>query len=389
MFSALIALVISTCFSCNDNIPEPDVQINRAVLVYMIADNNLYNNALADINEMESVWSDSYDGAVYVYMSSPALGEQKVPSKLYKVRQGTTSKIESEVVTIYPFSDDPAAPATLTKVIEDVRSRANAKSYGLMLWSHGSGWVPKGLAPLKSAEPPVNYSFGSSDTFRSEMEIDALAVALPTDIVFDFIEFDACYMASVEVSYQLRKNTKYVISSVAETLVAGMPYDRIMPDLMADQANVVGIAQKFYEYFNVQSGVMQSATISVVDCSKLTALATSLDNLISANPRNSSQIEYHAIQQYGRAQFVSVFYDLGDFVDRVWSGAPQLAAFNTALNDAVIYKSNTPWLFREIQVRTHSGLSAFIPRTGQTQAFTAFTTRFDWGKESGLSKISF
>ena len=49
------------------------------------------------------------------------------------------------------------------------------------------------------------------------MEIDDLAKGLPDDL-FDFILFDACYMASVECTYELRNKAEYILASPTETM---------------------------------------------------------------------------------------------------------------------------------------------------------------------------
>lgn len=384
---ASILLLSVILWGCKNDKPAPQDSIkNRTVLVYMIADNNLYRNALDDINEMESAWNESYDGTVLVFLNAP-----NKPSRLYKITKGNNDKIESAVIKEYPVDQDPADAKTLTDVIADVRSLSQTNSYALMLWSHGSGWLPEGLAPLRSSEAGSieNYSFGVTDRFGTEMELDALAAALPKDLVFDYIEFDACYMASIEATYQLRSNAKYVISSSAETFVAGMPYDEIMADMMSKEANVTEIAKKFYDYYNAFSGASQSATISVIECAKLPAIATALNEIVTASPRGSSQITYGSIQQFGRSIYTNIFYDLGDFVNQTWQGDPKLGKFNTAMDAATLYKAATPMLFSQITVNKHCGITAFIPRTGQGQAFTEFTERFDWAKDSGLSKITF
>lgn len=58
-------------------------------------------------------------------------------------------------------------------------------------------------------------SFGQDES--NWMEIDELAEALP-DHVFDFIMFDACYMASTESSLCFRDKADYILASPTEVL---------------------------------------------------------------------------------------------------------------------------------------------------------------------------
>ena len=49
---------------------------------------------------------------------------------------------------------------------------------------------------------------------------------------FDYILFDACFMGSVEVLYELRHSARYFIASPAEILADGFPYHLILPYLI-------------------------------------------------------------------------------------------------------------------------------------------------------------
>ena len=46
---------------------------------------------------------------------------------------------------------------------------------------------------------------------------------------FDFIMFDACFMMSVEVAYEVRNYTDYYIGSPTENPGPGAPYDKVVP----------------------------------------------------------------------------------------------------------------------------------------------------------------
>lgn len=375
----LISLLSLVLFSCVDR-KQKEVPKNRTVLVYIIGDNNLYNYALDDIDELENVWQDGYDGTVLVYLNPRS---STIPSKLYRITKGEKSGIESVELKNYGVKQNACDPAVMKQVIADTRVLSKSNSYALVLWSHGTGWIPKGGNFVKSAIPPVTeYSFGANDTYGDEMNIDQLASAMPTDLVFDYIAFDACHMASVEVAYQLRNSTKYVVASAAEMYAAGFPYTTILGDMLSKEANVVGVAQKTYDSYKETS-----STMSVIDCSKLSDLAQSVKEIVQGAA--SKPVLGSPIQEFGRSSFKGLYYDLGDFVNKTWAGSTGLAKFNDALNKAVTFKANTTWLFSTIEVKTHCGLMGFIPRTSQPINLDYYSTKLEWSKDSGLSQISF
>lgn len=394
----LIPLLLAAIFlsSCNwFKKPDPEPEYTRTVLVYMVADNNLYNFAIEDIKEMESVWNDDFNGKLLVFLNPRGL---TLPSRLYEVKRSKGGAgVESKVIKEYGVRVNACDPAVLADVIADSRALAPADSYGLVLWSHGTGWLPNGVRPLKSApvrDGSVSYSFGSNETYKDEMEIWDLERALPRDFKFDFIAFDACYMASVESHYQLRNRAHFILASPAETLAYGFPYDRIVPLMFDRQVDMRTMGINIFEYYNKRVGSERHSTISVVDCSKLEAVAASMKSLLAGV--KDTPVLPNNIQQFGARKngFYDVFYDLEDFVAKTYADSPVLASFKSKLSDAVIYTAHTPWLYAfwkdsEMECRTSCGLTTYIPRKSQPITLEKYRTKFDWSRDSGMDKIEF
>lgn len=393
IYSLLVLTTLLLLMSCKNNDPQKDPEYpNRTVLVYISANNNLYNNALNDINEMEEAWDDSFDGKMIVYLSPKTLGGS---AKLYQIQKGTTSKIESKVIKDYGVSQDDCDPKVMAQVIADTRSLAKAKSYGIIFWSHATGWIPGNMPPMRSpalteSDQPINYSFGMNDTYQSYMNIYDMTAALPSDLVFDFIAFDACHMATIESSYQLRKNAKYIVASAAETPAQGFNYKLILEDLFATpQANLVSLVDHIFEYFNAYTNWEQTCTLSITDCSKLENLATALQSVVSSpatvKPNNQQ------IQQFGRSVtgLRDVFFDLEDFISYCWPNSAALPQFRAALSQAIVHKVQTKKIVNEILVRTYCGATSYIPFASKPEALQIYRTKFDWSKASGMDRIEF
>ena len=421
-----VLLGLTACKKNDDPTPGPNDTKRRTVLTYMVADNNLYSFAERDINEMEAGWSTRFDGRLVVFLYPVAKTSGYAPRRtdydedprlLLIERDDRTDVISSRVLKRYDRTMDPTDPATMRRVIDEVMQLAPAESYGLVLWSHGSGWLTQGLSrPLRGVASPLlsvadepgaalpsettapedgvtAYSFGASDSHGGEMEVDELARALPTETTFDFILFDACHMAGIEVAWELRERTEYVIASAAETLANGFPYEAILGPMFEATADVKMIAREFYDYYNGQSGSFQSATVGVIRCNRLPEVAAAMRSLCESG-LPAGGISY-AGQQYGRKalDFDNTFYDLSDFVRRTWGtvNTAGVARFDTAMDKAIIYQAATPWLFKDergaIRILTHCGVSCYLPRASQPQAMKAYRSRLGWSAASGMGSL--
>ena len=72
--------------------------------------------------------------------------------------------------------------------------------------------------------------------------------------------FDACFMASVEVAYELCGFTDYYIGSPTENPGPGAPYERLVPLMAADQAAVEMSKAYFAAYEEIYNGATTWAT---------------------------------------------------------------------------------------------------------------------------------
>lgn len=386
----LIAVIVS-CYSCKKSTPEPpgpDPDKARTVLAYMVGDNNLYGYMFEDINEMELGWSDNFQGTMLVYFNVPRSKGQK--PQILKIQHDTDmSAIKSSVVKQYSEYHDPCDPEVMKMVIADARALAPSNSFGMMYSSHALGWVPAGMPPLKSrssysTQPnlPMVKTFGSTYSFSdSEMEIYNMATSLPSDLKMDFIIFDACLMSCVEAMYQLKDKSRYIIASSAEVLANGFPYDNIMEDMFAVQANVKGIGEKYFNHYNSQSGMSRSATVSVVDCAKLPALASAM-NKVSNTPTTVSTT---GVFYFTGNLTADIYFDLGDYVRKNWSRA-DLTEFERALSDVFAYRACTANFFGR-EIKSHSGLTSHIPKLSTPLANDIYRTHYQWSYDSGLWRV--
>ncbi len=232
----LIFIFLFAIVSCSKyNVLETETR-EKAVFIYMIGDNNLDYYAVSNLNDMEEALE--LDGSVYVYIDRAKNAKVKHPI-MYKVVYDTSQLIKSQIEYVYPEKNS-ADPSNFRLILNDVIAIANKHNEtlsGIILWSHGSAWLPKGNRLTSNRGQEDFRSFGIDEgkpPSEEEMDIIDLSKSLE-GLHFDYLIFDACFMGSMEVVYELKDKFKYIIASPTEILASGLPYKEILPILFKDK----------------------------------------------------------------------------------------------------------------------------------------------------------
>ncbi|MFI3239869.1 MAG: clostripain-related cysteine peptidase [Bacteroidales bacterium] len=387
----LLALLILGLGSCKNN-PNPEItpDTRRTILVYMVASNSLgsYGYDDKDIVEMENAMK------TYNYNDCRLL--------IYHVPNGTSSDInlieisaKDNIVTtdtLKTYSKDISSVSTerFSQVFSDMKTLAPADDYGLVLWSHATGWS----CNVSSSSSSTTYSLVDAETGNKiltrtfgddnddSISITSLAEAIPAGL-FSFIYTDACYMGGIEIAYQFRNITNYFIGSPTTLYAAGMPYNQNILYFFETEANLVAACEATYNYYQALSGSYQTNTIVLVDCTKLESLATACRKIVS----NPNDYTLSNIQKYiTSSDYRNVFnynyiaYDLKDYCLAI-SQDEYLDEFNIAFEDAVIYCAATKYIFSSLYIDPDKffGLSTYILGTGN-EAQEEYYTTLDWYK---------
>ena len=290
---------------------------------------------------------------------------------------------KQRLIEEYPTSTSTVDKDFLRGVVERMKEEAPADSYGLIMSSHGGGWVPADLYDVyllgegsRASEPVAEPLFYGQDDADC-MEIPELVEALGSTR-FRYIIFDACMMANIECLYDIRNLADYVVASPTEILGAGFPYEDFLPMLFErTDHKLKEVCEAYMEYYRDSSG-----TIALIDCSKIDALADAMKAVYN----EAKSVDVGMIQPYDNFTY-HLYFDLGDYVDSVASGAT-LENFNKALSDVVVYSGNTDTFFTVtgtddayIPIEHYSGLSCYIlqetdcPETAKAWRATAWAQR--------------
>ncbi len=281
LHALIIYIFALSCLSCRhggNDLPEPVQEAERTVIVYMAAENSLASYAISDSLEMARATSAIPTGCnLVLYMDREGL-----PTITWMTREHGVRLWRK-----YTRDVDSTDSLTMQHTLEDVARAFPARHYGLVLWSHASGWIPR----RKTFGIDNNRNSAYSNT-GSQMEIPTLRGVLEHLPHLDFILFDACMMQGVEVAHELRHTASYLIGSPSEIPGNGAPYDRIMLPMM--QGDATGIAEEYYQYYRGGKGV----ALSVVDCHQLDSLALLTAPLVARLWAGKASVPCEGVQRY-------------------------------------------------------------------------------------------
>ena len=351
----------------------------RTVLIYMAADNNLYSYALSNLADIGSAAGDlsGKSAAIVVYLDTPYEDPQ-----LFRVMPDGTRQVLKKFVG----GHNSVSREVMGEVIGEVRSRCPADRYGLVLWSHGTSWLPANSSLMRQSARrgevwPATKTFGQ-DTGESPsayMELEDLKNVLP-DGLFDYILFDACYMGAAEVAYALRNKADYIVASPTEVLAGGFPYDRVTGLLAAEFPDLEAVCRAYYDYYDAMPGRSRAASVGLIVTAELEKLASAVREIVekarTENPNLWSDPGLSEIQCLDRSG-THFAYDLDRYMHAL-ADADGYARFVRQLQSAVPYAAHTPYFF-DLPLEYCCGLSAYIP-LDENAAHTPFYLTLDWGR---------
>lgn len=203
---------------------------------------------------------------------------------------------------------------------------------------------------------PVTTRFIGGTYPETQIETTDLADAM-ADAGFhtEYILFDACYMSSVEVAYELKDVTHYLIASPTEVLSYGFPYITMGKHLLGTP-NYKGIVDSFISFYSSYN--LPYGTVAVTDCTQLDALAAIAQQI---NAADAEQLVPNGVQIMD-GYSPTLFYDLGHLMSLKDAGTVLTAAFAEQLEKTVPYKGYTGQYFTTLKdapvdIKHYSGLN--------------------------------
>lgn len=391
--------MVGVSCSNGDSPDGPDVPVTpvgQTVFMFFPWSNSLLSDFRRTVEDMQTVVAQRSmkDERIMVFM---ATSERE--AVLFELKKQNGRCLTD---TLRHYSDRPfTSRQWLTSLFSEVMTLAPASRYGMVVGCHGLAWVPvqgqrnarkrlgsqerideednlykeerldkEGLYKEeridKEGEPndlmhfevqgPVTTRFIGGTYPETQIETTDLADAM-ADAGFhtEYILFDACYMSSVEVAYELKDVTHYLIASPTEVLSYGFPYITMGKHLLGTP-NYKGIADSFISFYSSYN--LPYGTVAVTDCTQLDALAAIAQQI---NAAAAEQLVPNGVQIMD-GYSPTLFYDLGHLMSLKDAGTVLTAAFAEQLEKTVPYKGHTGQYFTALKdapvdIKHYSGLN--------------------------------
>lgn len=399
-------------------------EVRNVLLLYSAGYNSLSKYLIEDIQDLvggELPGPGRMDDVLLIYSHlTSAQGAYNVPVSpvLTRVYKGVKGEVVRDTLVVYPPDTRSSTALQLNGVLSYVKENYTAKTYGMIFSSHATGYLPAGYygnsrdyvySPSASicgighgqaaprgvpyVEPEHDPSFpmvksvgqdqvGSPGYYTSyEMQIEEFAEALP--MYMDYILFDACLMGGVEVAYELAGKVGKVGFSQTEVLAEGFDYKTLTSHLLyGGEPDPAAVCMDYFRQYDEQVGIMRSATISMVDCSKMEPLAQVCAELFEKYRGSIAKLTPSKVQRYYRGDY-HWFYDLVDIVAKAGIAEEEMEALNQAVDGCIVYKAATPDFMSSFSIDTYSGFSMYLPCNGGAELDKYYRT-LKWNIATGL-----
>ena len=292
----------------------------------------------------------------------------------------------AEVVKQYP-SQLSVDKSVMTQVLKDMIAVSPTERVGLVAASHGSAWTNSIF---------MSRSFGQDGkgTDNTMLVSDMADAMKATGRKFDFLLFDACFMGTAEVCYDLRDVADYQIVSVMEVPAYGFPYESSLDYLY--EGTVDGykkICQAYIDFYQerYENGDYAWGTIALVDSKEMEGLADATRaEIVEHKDVLGNDFDESDIQEYGKQGGRGIAYDLGQLM-AVLNNGTMPNAFADQLNKTVLYKSCLEIAnpsSHKVDAANYCGLGVYIP-IRYNDNWNDFFKTISWYTVVGWNEVTF
>ena len=424
---AKVLLAITAVFSlvsgceCHHIDPEK-TGYDRVLIMYSAGYNSLREYLYEDIQDLKSGYAPGLkEDKAFLIVShlSVKRGDYGTATSPQLIRVFHDKKKGVVLDTLKAYGGNLSQPETMRAILTDIKNQYPSKHYGMVFSSHATGWLPSGYYNhTEDYEPSVSYSqrreaarpalpkgtyyhvdrellpgepltksltMTNSRSTATEMELKDFSASIPMHL--DFILMDACLMGCIEVAYELKDVCDQVGFSQTEILADGFNYKNLAGHLLEkSEADTRAVVDDYFQQYAAKADrTDRSATISLIDCTRLEPLASLCNTLFSKYSTGLEEIPTWEVQPFFRYQ-KHWFYDFEDILVKAGINETDHASLRSALNGCIIYKAATEEFligFGGFSIDTYSGLSMYLPAMGSTFLDNHYRD-LSWNKATGL-----
>lgn len=319
--------------------PPMPTEADQTVLLYMPWSSNLTSYFHNNITDFEKAAKQNIlkNSRLIVFFAETATKATMFEIK-YNKGEVTRSTIQEYNVSTFTTTEG------ITSLINDVKKAAPANRYAMIVSCHGMGWLPVPTSKAMKARyaqekdyweyegvPRTRYFGGLSRDYQINITTFADGIA-GSNTKMEYILFDDCYMSSIEVAYDLKDVTDYLIASPTEVMAYGYPYADIGKYLIGN-VDYYGICNGFLSFYE-KYDLMPCGTIGVIDCAKLDRMVSVMKEINSRYTFNETEV--NTVQRLDGYNPI-IFFDFGDYVSKLCKVTELLNRFKMQYNKTVPY----------------------------------------------------
>lgn len=268
------------------------------VLLYMNGANDLEEYGNLNLNQIEKFGSDDNINFVAQFkrIQSSANYDDKsdgnwTGARRFVVRRDSNDNSVTSPIISTRADIDMGSAETLQEFVQWGVKTFPAERYAIILWNHGAGWRSR------SAKQPVTRGFSYDD--EKDTHIDTIelpdAISMGGGRKWDLVAWDSSLMQIMEVAYEIKDQTNWIVGSEESPPGRGYPYDRWVDKLIANpNADARFVGESICDAMLAGYGNNSNITESLLDASKIAPLASAMNNfgaaLFAAKTSFGSQI---------------------------------------------------------------------------------------------------
>lgn len=391
----LILSILVSVFSCgnpsNEIIVVPGTQTvkDRTIILYLAGEEYKISRWIGDNidlickNMTSQVDNEKVNIIAYVDILSPY---NTIPANpiVYEIKYNK-SKQMVDTTSFMQFQETNSLSISHIKdFLSMVQEKFPARTYNLIWGSHGSGWYP-------NPDLVKNKNRALGPDGNSYIELNEFEQAIPEDMTFEYIIFDACFMAQAEIAMQLKNKAKYIMTAPSEIPIAGFPYKEF--DLMCNatkEEHYIQLCQAFHDKYVSES---IGHTVSLIHTAQIDTLAARFKTIIeSCSDDELRGLNLDIVQNFDGIQYcfnyITCCYDLRDLALKLTANDTLLNNLDKAIDNVIKYEAHSDRITfgTTIRVKTCCGITSYWPTIENAIANTYYYN-YDWCKASGIDYI--
>lgn len=204
--------------------------VRKTIIAYITGDNNLSSSLSNDLREM-TTGSAQLPADYHLVVFADFRGEKPYIAHL---KDGTLEKVRKYENEFYSTSPD-----SMRSVYQWIIDHYPAREYSTVLSGHGSGAIISSDTISTNLLKLNAYGYDgagevSATSTSTWMNVPSMAAVFGSlrdydggRLHFDYIFLDCCCFQTIEVAYEFRHITDFIVAPVSETPAAGADYEKM------------------------------------------------------------------------------------------------------------------------------------------------------------------